>query len=383
MVKPTEPILKILFKLLMLFFSLNYFSQAAEIKKTFINEKIGCLAAKCHDDLSKGLSVHKPIKAKEKSCKICHEATANQAAEPNSKLPPGHLIYNAKKTTVEAKNKNCVICHDSLESLLNPTVKSPNGKETNIHVVHKPVYEKGCLECHDAHHSKNLALLKEPLGSASCLNCHQKLKNEMGHATHGHAKIFEKKSCLNCHSPHGKTGHPALLKKSVTDTCLTCHDDNPNLKAWKSQPSMRHGAIAKNQVAAPECTNCHSVHGNSNRALLKANYTDAFHADFSLNNSELCFRCHKTELATQKNGQGITEFRHGDLNLHFIHLNQPQRARTCRACHDAHWSDQPKLIGRWVKYQSYYLPLEFQKSADGATCLTACHGSAVYKRAKE
>ena len=78
--------------------------------------------------------------------------------------------------------------------------------------------------------------------------------------------------------------------------------------------------------------------------------------------------------------QDLTDFRNGDLNLHFMHVNKDPRGRTCRACHETHASNLPKHIREKVPYGSWVLPIQFTKTDTGGSCLPGCHIAKGYDR---
>jgi len=75
-----------------------------------------------------------------------------------------------------------------------------------------------------------------------------------------------------------------------------------------------------------------------------------------------------------------TDFRNGQLNLHYLHVNKEKDALTCRACHGDHASNQPKLIRDTARFGSWEIPLQFKKSNTGGSCLAGCHGEYAYNR---
>ena len=74
-----------------------------------------------------------------------------------------------------------------------------------------------------------------------------------------------------------------------------------------------------------------------------------------------------------------TEFRNGNLNLHYRHVNRP-KGRTCTACHTPHGSRQKKLIREAFGFGDRTLPIQYEKTETGGTCATACHGPVSYDR---
>jgi hypothetical protein len=84
---------------------------------------------------------------------------------------------------------------------------------------------------------------------------------------------------------------------------------------------------------------------------------------------------------TQKTS-GLTNFRNGERNLHFVHVNKSDRGRNCRACHDAHASPNALHVRSSVPYGSWQMPINFQQTQSGGSCAPGCHKPFEYDREK-
>ena len=71
-----------------------------------------------------------------------------------------------------------------------------------------------------------------------------------------------------------------------------------------------------------DCSACHNPHSSPYFRLLTNEYPKEFYSPFFLSNYALCFRCHDSGLAKDEHTTTLTEFRDGDRNLHFIHVNR-------------------------------------------------------------
>jgi predicted CXXCH cytochrome family protein len=131
------------------------------------------------------------------------------------------------------------------------------------------------------------------------------------------------------------------------------------------------------------CSGCHAAHGGKNFRLLAEAYPPKFYAPFNPDNYTLCFTCHEASLVTEQNTRTLTEFRDGDRNLHYLHVNKADRGRTCRACHDVHASPNPRHIRDSVPYGQWDMPVNFQKSETGGSCAPGCHAKAAYDNQKK
>ncbi len=101
-------------------------------------------------------------------------------------------------------------------------------------------------------------------------------------------------------------------------------------------------------------------------------YTDTAYA--------LCFTCHDRDLLRYPDTSFATGFRDGERNLHFLHVNNAQKGRSCALCHELHGGTNDVLIAESVTFGSWQLPLKFVKSDNGGSCAPGCHRPAVYDR---
>jgi predicted CXXCH cytochrome family protein len=148
-----------------------------------------------------------------------------------------------------------------------------------------------------------------------------------------------------------------------------------NMAALLKENPNHHGPIRQ-----ADCSACHNPHASGLPNLLTEAYPELFYASFNADNYKLCFRCHRSDLVSAKDGQGVTQFRNGDLNLHYVHVSKPSKGRTCRACHAVHASKSPAHIAEVVPYGNWKYKIEFEATANGGTCAPACHAARTYER---
>ena len=297
-------------------------------------------------------SSHAPFEAGD--CKICH-----QSADPKQ---PGPVV---KKGPVL-----CLECHEEFAAVL----KRPH--------THAPA-RGDCTSCHNPHNANyRKLLLQEP--RAMCTNCHDKIGKIVASATVPHKAVTSGAQCTNCHNPHGSTVEKLLVQLPF-DLCMSCHNADTmtdakgkklqNLKVWLDSNKNWHGP-----VAAKDCSACHEPHGGDHFRLLKADYPQEFYAPYDPRTYELCFSCHQEAAFSTAQTSTLTSFRNGSKNLHFLHLQQSGRGRTCRACHEVHSSKQDNHIREGVPYGSggWMLKLHFKKTATGGSCEKTCHSEKTY-----
>jgi predicted CXXCH cytochrome family protein len=137
-------------------------------------------------------------------------------------------------------------------------------------------------------------------------------------------------------------------------------------------------------VAAKDCSSCHLPHGGDNFRLLVHEYPEKFYAPYDPENYALCFACHDSQIAADPTSTTLTEFRDGDRNLHYLHVNKTPSGRTCRACHEVHAAKQAHIIRDGVPYGSrgWVLKINFKQLPNGGQCEKTCHATREYDRTK-
>jgi predicted CXXCH cytochrome family protein len=314
----------------------------------------GGLCASCHDPSAFDKAfMHGPVAVG--ACVICHE--------PHTSSHKGLLAQDPKTL--------CVTCH--LES-------APTGAAARHE--HRPMRD-GCTTCHDPHASDVRFQLKEEIPGL-CFGCHQGIERLVSSSPIVHRVLDDRAQCTQCHEPH-YAPLPALQRRAQPDLCLQCHDrpvetDDgrvlADMRALLAENPNHHGPIREGA-----CTSCHQPHGAEHFRLLLKEYPPEFYAPFDLDRYGLCFACHLPDLVQDRSGTGLTGFREGDLNLHWLHVNQ-EKGRTCRACHEVHASQRPFHIRESVPFGTggWMLEINFEQTADGGTCTPACHRSQSYRR---
>ena len=293
---------------------------------------------RCHSDLEKARVTHSPFAAGE--CSSCHQLA----------LDKRHPEQKEAIVLVSDGSKLCSQCHEALDTAKN---------------VHGPVASGDCIFCHTPHSSPNDKLLKDT-GIAQCLNCHENKFQQK----YMHGPVVEGK-CFICHDPH-QSDNPYILKMGLPALCLSCHD-----------ASAMSGKSIHAPVRKGNCLACHDSHGSPYRKHLRKDFQENFYLPFSPDNFALCFDCHASEMILDRRTDSLTDFRDGDRNLHYLHVNKIDKGRSCKACHDAHAAEQAKLIKRKVPgFGKWEIPIEFEKTSTGGTCIVGCHKPKSYDRIK-
>jgi len=314
------------------------------------------LCLNCHkQDFASKKYVHGPVS--DGACILCHE--------PHSAWQP--------KLLTEKTEALCAGCHNEL---------IPRGDQARY--LHAPVKDGSCTACHDAHASNYRYQLRDA-APALCVSCHKETATKLASSRVTHGAVREGDACVSCHAPHFSE-LPKLQRFGQPQSCLRCHDkplksndgkDLVNVAALLKDNPQQHGPIREGA-----CSACHQPHAGENFRLLAAQYPPDFYAPFEIGRYALCFNCHMQDLVLKQSGTGVTRFRNGDTNLHWLHVNR-EKGRTCRACHEVHASRNPFHIRDMVPFgaRGWMLEIHYAQTATGGSCSPGCHKPQSYNRA--
>lgn len=221
---------------------------------------------------------------------------------------------------------------------------------------------------------------------ASCItsSCHA----DMGMKKYVHVVGVDGKNCNRCHEIVMEGEHS--FKKLPSETyplCAKCHSEEfttpPDLKGAPPKVIFEDKDIKFHApFAEGKCTECHDAHESNFYKYLKTEYPGEFYASYSAETYSLCLTsCHKglEKALTEPRTFNATEFRNGNLNLHFRHVNKT-KGRTCKICHHHHGSKNPKLIKEFFFFGKRKLAIKYEKTKTGGSCITACHVPVKYDR---
>jgi predicted CXXCH cytochrome family protein len=372
---------------------------AHEFRPTYTQETL-CLA--CHTLTLKN-QVHQPVR--EGRCVDCHDPHQSEFHQLLRADPSKDLCLKCHADDAFMKKQHlhgpvamgaCILCHDS-HSSWKPNLLVAQGDELcaichedrirrdqQARHVHPPA-TRDCEKCHDPHGSDFPQQTRED-DRKFCVSCHEDIGQLIQNSPVAHGAVTDPQGCRNCHAGHSSS-LPTLLKRSLLDTCLSCHNRDialPNgrivadMAALLKENPNHHGPIRQ-----ADCSACHNPHASTQANLLTEAYPPLFYAPFNPDNYKLCFKCHRSELASAPDGRGVTEFRQGNLNLHYVHVSRPSKGRTCRACHAVHASKSPAHISEVVPYGNWHYTIKFETTKNGGSCSPACHAARSYDRTEE
>lgn len=350
-------------------------------KKTFkLADKVPALCYTCHDEYGEKPVVHPPVS--DGDCTSCHDSHASDEPKllvesQKTLCETCHDAINVKEPHGPVSTGDCVACHNPHESdhkkLLVAEGRSlcfnchDELQNVEKRKVQHPPMEDGCTSCH-APHGTDYPMLLSAAGPESCYECHDGIQEKVDSAPVVHEPI-KKKGCVVCHDPHG-SDNDGLLVKSPQETCVSCHD---NIAATKLK--FRHG---KNNEG--KCSDCHDPHGGRFGKLLVAPFEMDTYVPYTGTQFALCFECHKRDMLQYPDTSFATNFRDGEKNLHYAHVNNKTKGRNCLLCHSQHGSNNPVLIAETVPFGKWQMPLKFQKTEDGGSCSPGCHKPLWYDR---
>lgn len=263
---------------------------------------------------------------------------------------------------------SCLSCHEEI---------------IDMETVHEPASDEAeCTVCHEPSGKKDHSFDSAYEGADLCFQCHSPEDFE-GESLHTPAMDGD---CLACHTPHS-SDNEALLSAPLADLCFNCHEpsgDDSRIgggSAGRKNGDIETRRFTHEPFSNGDCMECHFPHAGENSRLLTHSYPGQLYFPYGEDAYEICFKCHpdiKDSLTEPGDASG-TEFRNGDLNLHFVHVNK-KKGRSCRICHQHHESTNRQLIRQTLPFGKKLLDMGYVQTKTGGTCSAPCHFKVTYDR---
>ena len=246
-----------------------------------------------------GLQAPNPI-----GCNGCHPPATYQYPHPPVEAPD-------LRAYVVSRSETCVSCHEPhLTAHPGPEWSGgydPAASESGMSVV--------CTDCHTGHQVQSADAWQQPAATTVCAACHAEagvaLVEPEQLSQHVQLGLFGQRQvnsdfCIGCHGPPGKTmTFPNGDEVSISVDLESLH-------------ASVHGAGNEWQQLA--CNDCH-VNYNYPHPPQEAQSA----REYTLQQTELCARCHETQHEGQMNSVHAEALAEGNLD-----------AATCVDCHGAH-----------------------------------------------
>ncbi len=355
-----------------------------KLKKTFrLIQEVPQLCHQCHPSIPSLKFVHSPVSSG--MCTECHNLHSGEpkllsrpAKDLCASCHPDKSDY--KFVHGPAATGDCTSCHSPHDSS-NKQLLQKEGAALcfSCHVNMEAQIKKkfvhqalsgGCTSCHNPHGS-SAKMFFSASGSGLCFQCHPDIETKVKSAKSVHPPIQTERGCASCHAPHS-SDTPKLLPKTGKDFCLDCHKG-----FLKKNQTVLHGPIKEGK-----CEACHDPHATGQEKLLFKSFSTEFYIPYNDNEYQLCFSCHNRDLLRNATTSYATQFRDGEQNLHYVHVNRKDKGRNCKACHVIHGGEMPKLIADKVPFGKWNLPLRYVKTDTGGSCAPGCHKKYSYDRKK-
>lgn len=214
--------------------------------------------ADCHAEVVDAALMSPHAKAKgwvhESSCSSCH-GDGTEHIDSGGEIS---LIVRPAQLSSKESSQQCLSCHTDQKSHFRAS--------TALHQL----ADVGCNDCHNPH--SNEAMMLEKRGAELCSDCHQAQVAQFD-MPRSHPMGQGGGECSNCHNPHGNESL-RMAAGQANATCGNCHFE-------KTAPMV----YAHDVALIDGCSSCHTVHGSTNRHLLKY--------ETQVN---LCYECHSASL---------------------------------------------------------------------------------------
>lgn len=356
-----------------------------------------CLA--CHSDSS--LTMER--EGKQRSIFVS-EAVLNSSPHRKLVCVACHTGFNPENVPHKEKIEgvNCLTCHKDVQ--FKHTFHPQLAKALTAH--EQP--DVGCKDCHGTHDIVSPKVpgskFSEQHVGEACAECHSDVKDAYAESSHGKAQaagVTGAPNCLTCHRHEvtfgGTTGDTLSHKVAQEKLCLSCHLDNPEVRARTSptagfiaayEKSVHGAALLRGDSAAANCIDCHGSHemkkGVETTSLVNKKNIPATcgkcHGEISREFSE---SIHGTAAAKGVKDAPVCTDCHGEHNI--LPPSDPRSsvaagnvsARVCSPCHSSVKLTEKYGIAsnRFQTFEDSYHGLAIRAGDVEVANCASCHGA--------
>jgi cytochrome b subunit of formate dehydrogenase len=364
-----------------------------------------CLA--CHGD--KSLTMER--KGKQVSLFV-ESAAFEKSSHKKASCVSCHVGFDAQNVPHKAKIDpvNCKACHKDAPAKhqFHPQMNFATGGKGNSGLV--------CKDCHGTH---EIVSSKEPGSRFNtskltdfCGSCHADVGRTFAQSSHRHAQIAGVKgapSCIECHRNSiahvTATQDTTQLKIAQEKLCLSCHLDDPNVKAAMSPTtgfiaayagSVHGAALQRGNGKAANCVDCHGSHEMKKGAdptsrVAKANIPQTCakcHANVA---NEFNFSVHGLAVKNGNMSAPVCTDCHGEHNI--LKTSDPRSpvasgnvsSQVCSPCHSSVKLNQKFGLAsdRFKSFSDSYHGLAGKAGSVQVANCASCHGVHDIKRSSD
>lgn len=301
-------------------------------------------------------SAHGPDSGVFIGCSGCHAPARYQFPHPP---PDAAGLRDYQLLQSEA----CVRCHEP-HLTAHPGPEGSGGYDPTASESGLPVV---CTDCHGDHHVQTADAWQMPATTTVCADCHTNAGVDLTDpgplSQHIQFGLFGQKQvnndfCMGCHGPPDQT----MTFPNGDDVSISIDGEGFHASV--------HGMA--NSWQALNCTDCHENYNYPHPPLQAATARD-----YTIQQSELCARCHETQHEGQMSSSHAQALAEGNkdaatcVDCHSSHYTPPPsepRSRiseTCRQCHSTIFDEYAESV--------HGASLLGDENPDVPTCIE-CHG---------
>jgi cytochrome b subunit of formate dehydrogenase/5-methylcytosine-specific restriction endonuclease McrA len=310
--------------------------------------------------LSSAYVAHAAQKPKDADCLTCHsDATLTNSDGHNIAVDQvrfKHSIHGSMFTCVDCHTDVKTLPHDAPPKKVACAQCHADAHQAYANSIHAKITSTGkipasCQDCHgDVHQIVSGDDPKSPVNHANipatCGRCHGQtfLMESNGETTqpffsyqssvHGRAVANGSQKaavCTDCHGVHqilpASDPRSPISKAAIASTCGKCHADIANTFT----ASVHGQAVARGNMLAPTCTDCHGIHS------IKKHTDPSSPAAVQNVSRDICARCHEGVRLSQEFGiPGNRVNTYFDSYHGLAAEGGSMVAANCSSCHGVH-----------------------------------------------